>query len=156
MMSSSKINEFYFGFIFYLSFYFKRTFLQHWLFIYLFVSKRGMRPQSGHRAQHAYYVMRKQRHGVDLAIYGPKVWHRGARGAASGGPRCGIGVFWGSKRASLAVEKLFLEVEKCVSGGQKVHRRCLRVCHVEKARKLRHSRKKGAGGRRPEPGGNLE
>ena len=64
-----------------------------------------MRPQSGHRAQHAYYVMRKQRHGVDLAIYRPKVWHRGARGAASGGPRCGIGGFWGSKRASLGGEK---------------------------------------------------
>ena len=85
-------------------------------YIYIYIYKRGMRPQSGHRAQHAYYVMRKQRHGVDLAIYGPKVWHRGARGAASGGPRCGIGGFWGSKSASLGVEK-------GVSGSRKVRLR---------------------------------
>ena len=41
-----------------------------YIYIYMHISKRGMRPQSGHRAQHAYYVMRKQWHGVDLAIYG--------------------------------------------------------------------------------------
>ena len=37
-----------------------------------------MRPQSGHRAQHAYYVMRKERHSVDLVIYGLFWRHLGA------------------------------------------------------------------------------
>ena len=54
-----------------------------------------MRPQSGHRAQHAYYVMRKQRHGVDLAIYGIEK-------SVSGGRKERL---WGSTRASLGVEK---------------------------------------------------
>ena len=28
--------------------------------IYIYIYKRGMRPQSGHRAQHAYYEMNKE------------------------------------------------------------------------------------------------
>ena len=30
------------------------------IYIYIYVSKRGMRPQSGHQAKHAYYEMSKE------------------------------------------------------------------------------------------------
>ena len=31
-----------------------------YVYIYIYIYKRGMRPQSGHRAQHAYYEMSKE------------------------------------------------------------------------------------------------